>query len=208
MTNCGRVRGAAARDLDVARRRQRARLRPFLHRGLGVALGLDVGVHARAPGAHHQIARGLEAGVDEHGADDRFADVGEDRRLLAPAGARLALPHHDMRADVPFLGDRGAGLAAHQLGQPHRQFALARLRIGLVEHVARRRRRARGRPGIPAADRIARAPARRRAGAERWVSARAIRSRSRKRWPMRSSSAASSALAFLVIVARRSRLSG
>ena len=74
------------------------------------------------------VARRLEAAVDEDRADQRFADVGEDRRLLAPAAARFAEAQHDMRPDVPLGGDLGAGLAAHELGEPHRQLALARLR--------------------------------------------------------------------------------
>ena len=38
-----------------------------------------------------------------------------------------------MRADVPLRGDLGAGFAPHELGEAHRQFALARLRKGLVK---------------------------------------------------------------------------
>ena len=38
-----------------------------------------------------------------------------------------------MRADVPLGGDLGAGFPAHELGEAHRQFALARLRKGLVK---------------------------------------------------------------------------
>ena len=40
-----------------------------------------------------------------------------------------------MGAHVPLGGDRGAGFAAHELGEPHRELALARLRKGLVEMV-------------------------------------------------------------------------
>ena len=134
MTNCGAMRGPAARDLDIARRRKRAPLRPFLHRRLGVALGLG-SASIRARQARATSSRAASKPASRNTAPISASQTSrEDRRLLAPAAARLAQPHHDMRPDVPFLRDRRAGLAPHQLGEPHRQFALGRLRIGLVEH--------------------------------------------------------------------------
>ena len=113
----GRVRRPAALDLLVAGRGQRARLRPFLDRGLRVPRG--VGGDPVAPGAQDQRLRRLEAAVDEHRADQRFADVGEDRGLLAAAAPRFAETERDMRPDVPLGGDLGAGLPAHELGESH-----------------------------------------------------------------------------------------
>ena len=127
----GRVRRTAALDLLVAGRGERTRLRPFLHRGLGVPRG--VGGDPVAPGAEDERLGRLEAAVDEHRADQRFAHVGQDRRLLAAAAPRFAEAQRDMRPDVPLERDLGAGLAPHKLGEPHRELPLARLRKGLIE---------------------------------------------------------------------------
>ena len=97
----GRVIGPAACDHAIARRREAARLRPFLQRGLGVAQAAPRLVHARAESlAHHALGRG-RAAVEKDRADDRLADIAENRALLAPARLRLALAEPHMGPDAP-----------------------------------------------------------------------------------------------------------
>ena len=84
------MRRAAAGGLLVVGRVKPPRLRPFLDGGLGVARRLLARPQTIAPGAQDEVAGGLETAVDEDGADQRFSDVGEDRRLLAAAAARFA----------------------------------------------------------------------------------------------------------------------
>ena len=129
----GRVRRAAALDLLVAGRRKRARLGPFLHRGLGVAGRLFVGGDAIAPTVKDERLGRVEAAIDEHRPDEGLAHIRQDRLLLTAAPAGFAETQRDMGADVPLSSDFGAGLTAHELREPHRQFAFARLRKGLVE---------------------------------------------------------------------------
>ena len=52
---------------------------------------------------------------------------------MRPPPRRFAQAKRDVRADVPLGGDLGAGFATHELSEAHRQFALARLRKGLVK---------------------------------------------------------------------------
>ena len=47
------------------------------------------------------------------GADDRLHGVGEDRRLLAPAGELLALAEQQVLADAEALGHLGQGDGVH-----------------------------------------------------------------------------------------------
>ena len=133
MTKWGACAGPLRSTSSYRGAAERARLGPFLDRGLGVAGGLGVGGDALAPGAKHDRLGRREAAVDEHRPDQGFADVGEDRGLLAAPAPRFAETQRDMRADVPEGCDLGAGLAPNELGEPHRQFALARLRKGLVK---------------------------------------------------------------------------
>ena len=74
-----------------------------------------------------------EAAVDEHRANQRFTDIGEDGGLLAAPAARFAEAQRHMRADVPKGRDLGAGFSAHELGEAHRELPFARLRKGLIE---------------------------------------------------------------------------
>jgi hypothetical protein len=91
--------GLAARGGDpVGRHRQLAALQPLLQLGLGVlapAADLGAGDHLAEKPPHHAL-RGLEAAVDEGGADQCLHGVGEDRGTLRAARPRLALgqAHH------------------------------------------------------------------------------------------------------------------
>ena len=77
------VVGPGARDLAIDRRRQAARLRPFLQYGLGIAQRLRGRLHANLPQPLDQALGGLIAAVEIDRADQRLADVGQDRRALA-----------------------------------------------------------------------------------------------------------------------------
>ena len=129
----GGVRRAAALHFLIMGRSKRPRLGPFLHGRLGVAGGLGLGGDPVAPGVQNQRLGRREAAVDEHRSDQGFTHIAKDRLLLAPPAPRFAETQRDMGADVPLGGDLGAGFAPHELGEPHRQFALARLRKGLVK---------------------------------------------------------------------------
>ena len=80
---------AGALDLAIGRRRQAARLRPFLQHGLGIAQRPHRRAHALAPEPLDQLRRRVVAAVEKHRADQRLADVGEDRGAQPPAGVGL-----------------------------------------------------------------------------------------------------------------------
>src|SRR5580692_7043013 len=123
------VVGPGALDFVVSRRRQAARLCPFLQHGFRIALRRRRRLHAHLPQPLHQVFGGRIAAVEIDGADQRFADVGEDRRALAAAriGFRRAEP--DRGAKLDGAGDLGAGFLAHQVGEPSRQLTF----VGLGE---------------------------------------------------------------------------
>ena len=127
--------GAGPLDLAVGGRRHAARLRPLLEQRLRIAQRARRLEHALLPVALDQRRRRRVAAVDEHRPDQRFADVGEDRR--APVAARLdfriAEPHG--RAEVDGARNVGAGFLAHQSRQPPRQLALGCRRERAEQHV-------------------------------------------------------------------------
>src|SRR6478735_8736789 len=122
--------GAGLLDDAVGRRRQSPPLRPFLQRALGIAHGALRRVELVGESASDERLRRIISAIDENRADNRFAKVGEDRRIAALARCRLARPDLQMRADIPALRDLGAALAPHELGQPPGEFALGRCRKG------------------------------------------------------------------------------
>ncbi len=74
------------------------------------------------------------AGIEKDRADERFANVGEDCDLIAGAGLPLAFAKPDVSLDAPFARDFGAALAAHEIGEPARQFPLFGIGKAHVEH--------------------------------------------------------------------------
>src|SRR5215831_4162929 len=131
----GRGLLAGTLDLTVMRGRQAARLRPFLQHGLRVEQRPHRRAHAFAPVALDQRSGGCIAAIDEHRADQRLADVGEDGE--SPPAARIGLrgAELDHRPEVHRMGNLGAALATHQVGEPARQLALVRLGEGTKQHV-------------------------------------------------------------------------
>src|SRR5690242_1073453 len=85
----GIVVRTGALDLAIERRRQPARLRPFLQHGLRIAQRPRRGAHALAPQPLDQAGSRHVAAVDEHRPDQRLAHVGQDGEPPAPAGVRL-----------------------------------------------------------------------------------------------------------------------
>ena len=105
--------------MPIGRRRQAPPLRPFLQRALGVAHGAARRVELVRESAPDEAPRRLISAIDENRADDRFADVGEDR--LVAALARLS-PRRRRASDAgrhPSPAATSAQLSrAHELGQP------------------------------------------------------------------------------------------
>ena len=83
---------------DVLGHGDAARLQPFLEARLRVLAErgrIEVGELGRVDALDH-AARRVEAGIDEHGAEDRLQRVGEDRRPVAPPLSQLALAQADL----------------------------------------------------------------------------------------------------------------
>ena len=74
-------------------------------------------------------------GIEENRPDQQFADIGEDRRLAGTAGLRFAAAEPHMRSGAPGGSDFGAAFLAHEIGEPARQFPLARRRESRIEHL-------------------------------------------------------------------------
>src|SRR5262245_3524473 len=106
----GRVVGTFAGDLKIARQRQPAALRPFLQHGFRVGGGRLDGVELRLPSRPHHALRRLIAGIGENSTEHGLAGVGEDGLFAPAATSGLAAAHQNNVAEVPALGDFGAGL--------------------------------------------------------------------------------------------------
>ena len=63
--------------------------------------------------AEHQDGGGLQPLGEVGGADDRLQGVGQDRRLLPPAGELLALAEQQVLADAEALGHLGQRHGVH-----------------------------------------------------------------------------------------------
>src|SRR6202023_4076269 len=83
------VCGAGAPNFPIGWRRHAARLRPFLQQRLRIAQWARRLEHTLLPVTLDQRGRRRVTAVDENGADQRLANVGEDRR--AAMAARLNL---------------------------------------------------------------------------------------------------------------------
>ena len=75
----------------VRRRRKPTPLRPFLQRAFGIARRRRFLRDARAEAPAHERGGSGETAVEIDRAENGFADIAEDRRLVGPAGLRLAL---------------------------------------------------------------------------------------------------------------------
>src|SRR3990172_9045553 len=83
----GRVIGPRSRNLGVVRQVEALSLGPFLQRRLGVGPFLLRHLELGSPKRAHDVARLLVAGLQENGAEQRLAGVGENGGLVAPAAA-------------------------------------------------------------------------------------------------------------------------
>ena len=178
-------------EVDIGRRRQPARLRPFLQRGLGVAPDRAHRRDPLAPGAQDQPPRRLEPAVEIDRGDHRLHRVAEQRRLAPPAGQHLRAPHAERAAEVERGRHLGAGLLAHQRVQPRRELALRR-RPGPAASSASAMTRPSTRSPRNSSRWLSAPPATSRDGSAPRSAARAARSRARagprpRPWPGRAS---------------------
>src|SRR5579872_1851918 len=94
------VIGSGARNLPIGGSRQAARLRPFLQDGLGIALRRGFRLHADLPQPFHHLGGGLVAAIEINRADQRLADVGENRRPPPRAGIGFRGADPDRGAEI------------------------------------------------------------------------------------------------------------
>src|SRR4051812_1253776 len=107
-----------ALDLAIHRRRQSLALRPFLQHRLGIAQRPPRLAHPLHPVALDELGRGRVAAVEEHRADHGLADVAEHGLAQPGAGAGADRAKLDVLEQPKRLGDVGATLLAHEVGQP------------------------------------------------------------------------------------------
>src|SRR6185312_4876533 len=124
--------GAFASDLEITGQRQAPSLRPFLQQGLGVGRGKLERVELRVPKTAHHGTRGLVPAVGKDRAEHRLASIGKDGLLAAASAAGLPSTHENEGVECPCLCDLRAGLGAHEVIEPARKLAFARLgkRVG------------------------------------------------------------------------------
>src|SRR3954468_12960099 len=85
--------------------------------------------------AQHDVPRGFHPAVEVDGRDDRLHRVGEDRRLLAPARAVLALPEQQARTEGDVGRDECEHLRVHHRGPHLGELTLLVLRVVPVDVV-------------------------------------------------------------------------
>ena len=129
------VVGTLALDLPIGRRRQAARLRPFLQHGLGIAQRPRRRAHALAPQPLDQGGRRRISAIDEHRSDQRLADIGEDGGAAAPAGIGLRSAKPDRRAELDRPRHVRARFLAHEVGKTARHFSFISLWERAKQHV-------------------------------------------------------------------------
>src|SRR5581483_6415519 len=134
-TEFGIVVGALALDLAVSRRRQPPRLRPLLQHRLGIAQRPHRHPHALLPERRDHGGGRLIAAIDEHGANQGFAHIGENCGAVAPTRVVLRCPKADDRTDLDHARHVRARFLAHEIGKPPRHLAFVRLREGSEQHV-------------------------------------------------------------------------
>ena len=94
-----------------------------------------VGARIRSPHSRSTSAVRLSvAAVEKHRADQRLADVGEDRGARAPSRVGLRGAEPQRLAEIDGARHVGAGFAPHQVGEPARQLAFVALGEGAKQH--------------------------------------------------------------------------
>ena len=95
-----------------------AALQPLLQGGLGV-----LALHALAGAQVHRLVqaanqgiRGIEPGVQVHGAQNRLKGIGQDGRPLAPAGTDLSLSQAQQRRELEHIRQAMQRVLLHQIG--------------------------------------------------------------------------------------------
>ena len=76
----------------------------------------------------------LEAAIEKHRPNQRFANVGEDRDLFASPGRSFACAQTNISRKAPFARNIRARFAPHEVGQALREFAFLRGRVGIEQH--------------------------------------------------------------------------
>src|SRR5262245_588742 len=89
---------------------------------------------ARLQQPQHELAGRVPPAVQVDGGDDRLHGVGEDRRLVAPAGRLLSLPEQQRPAQPHLAGHVGEHLTVDDRGAQLRQLPLGHVGV-LAEHV-------------------------------------------------------------------------
>ena len=104
----------------VDRREQAALGGQHLQDGLVVVVDALArgGVQQGRGDAQHQVAGGLGAALDVHGADEGLDRVGEEGVAVAPAGQLLAAAQQHRGTDAERAGDQGERGPADD-GDPH-----------------------------------------------------------------------------------------
>jgi hypothetical protein len=117
---------ALAKQL-VGRARELACLQPFLQPGLGVLADLvqrRQRIQQRFVPAQHEVAAGVEAGIEVAGGDHRFQRIGQDRVAAVAAGLHLAGTEREPFAHFKAARERCQRGFAYQFGAGpgHRAF--------------------------------------------------------------------------------------
>ena len=83
---------------------------------------------------HDHAAGGVEAGVQEHGAEQGFDRVGQDRWPAKTAALQFAFAQAQVLGQLQALGDVRQRSLLDQVGAQARQIALVDLRVTLEQH--------------------------------------------------------------------------
>ena len=103
--------------------------REFLQAGFVVAgeSAVEDLVDPRLEQVQHECRGCADATIEVDPADDCFHPIGEDGRLVTPAGGLLALAERQCGAELHGSGDLGERGRAHQLGPMPGEHALTRV---------------------------------------------------------------------------------
>ena len=122
-------------DDVVLRQRDLLALQKLLQQGLGIlaqGLGIDVFQYRDVERANHRT-RGLETGIEEDGAKERFQRIGQDRGTAEAAGFEFALTQAQKLRELQPLGDFIQGLLLDQVGAQARKVAFVDLVVAFEE---------------------------------------------------------------------------